>query len=149
MGRYFEEFNTGDVIESPSRVVTAEDIETFVRLTGDNNRLHTDDAFAQSQGFPRRIAHGALVLSVATGLAWQTGILEDTTRAFRGITDWKFTLPVHPGDAIRIRGTITELKAYPRMKSGAVSIGLTVLNDAGQTVCTGSLSMLMAMRPAV
>ena len=148
MGRYFEEFNTGDVIESPSRVVTAEDIDTFVRLTGDNNRLHTDDAFAQSQGFPRRIAHGALVLSVATGLAWQTGILEDTTRAFRGIADWKFTLPVHPGDAIRIRGTITELKAYPRMKSGAVSIGLTVLNDAGQTVCTGSLSMLMAMRPA-
>lgn len=34
MGRYFEEFNTGDVIESPSRVVTAEDIDTFVRLTG-------------------------------------------------------------------------------------------------------------------
>ena len=48
MGRYFEEFNTGDVIESPSRVVTTEDIDTFVRLTGDNNRLHTDDAFAQS-----------------------------------------------------------------------------------------------------
>jgi len=58
-------------------------------------------------------------------------------------------LPVHPGDAIRIRGTIAELKAYPRMKSGAVAIGLTVMNDAGQTVCTGSLSMLMAMSPAV
>ncbi len=147
MGRYFEEFTTGDVIESPSRVVTGEDIDTFVRLTGDDNRLHTDDAFAQSHGFPRRIAHGALVLSHATGLAWQTGILQDTTRAFRGIIDWKFTLPVHPGDAIRIRGTIAELKAYPRMKSGAVTIGLTVMNDADQIVCTGSLSMLMAMRP--
>jgi acyl dehydratase len=67
MGKYFEELVEGVAFESPPRRVTEADIDGFVRLTGDDNRLHTDDAFAREAGFEGRIAHGALVVSLATG----------------------------------------------------------------------------------
>lgn len=148
MGRYFEELPEGSTFTSPSRVVTIEDIEAFIRLSGDDNRLHTDDNFAREQGFERRIAHGALVVSLATGLAWQTGMLRDTTIAFRSIEDWKFSAPVYPGDEITLQGRISETRAIPRAKAGLVRFDLTVVNQHGATVSAGGLRMLMRMRPA-
>ena len=146
MGRYFEELAEGETFGTAPRPVTVEEIETFIRLTGDDNRLHTDDAFARSQGFEGRIAHGALVVSLATGLAWSTGILTDTTIAFRSIEDWKFTQPVYPGDSIVLRGTIAETRAMPRLKAGLVRFDLQVVNQKATVVSTGSLRMLMRMK---
>ena len=148
MGRYFEEFAIGERVEAPSRSIAVADVDGFAALTGDVNRLHVDDDFARTQGFRERIAHGALVLSVALGMAWQTGILEDTTRAFREIETWKFTSPVYPGDVLSLVVEVTALKPYPRLRSGTVSFLATVTNDRGETVCGGTLHLLMAMRPA-
>ncbi len=143
MGKFFEELEGGAGFETDARPISVEDIETFIRLTGDDNRLHTDDAFAKSQGFEGRIAHGALVVSIATGLAWSTGILTDTTIAFRAIEDWKFTQPVYPGDAIRLRGAVSETRAMPRLGAGLVKFDLEVLNQKDVVVSSGSLRMLM------
>jgi acyl dehydratase len=148
MGRYFDELTEGESFTSPARVVTEADLDAFIRLTGDDNRLHTDDAFAQASGFQRRIAHGALVVSLATGLAWQTGLLTDTTMAFRSIESWKFTAPVYPGDAITLRGRIAECRALPRLGGGLVRFDLEVVNQREQVVSSGSLRMLMRSRPA-
>jgi acyl dehydratase len=148
MGKYFEELAQGSGFETEPRAVSVEDIQCFIRLTGDDNRLHTDDAFARSQGFEGRIAHGALVVGIATGLAWSTGILTDTTIAFRSIDDWRFTQPVYPGDAIRLRGTIAETRAMPRLKAGLVRFDLEVVNQKGVVVSSGSLRMLMRMKEA-
>ena len=148
MGKYFEELEQGSGFQTAPRPVTVEEIDTFIRLTGDDNRLHTDDAFARSQGFEGRIAHGALVVGLATGLAWSTGILTDTTIAFRSIDEWKFTQPVYPGDSILLRGTIAETRAMPRLKAGLVRFDLEVVNQKGQVVSSGSLRMLMRMKEA-
>ncbi len=147
MGRYFDDLAEGEAITGPTRTVTVEDIEGFARLTGDDNRLHTDDAFAREAGFEGRIAHGALVLSLTIGLAWQTGLLVDTTLAFRSIEDWKFSLPVYPGDQITLRGRIAERRALPRARAGLVRFDLEVVNQREQVVSSGSLRLLMRMRP--
>lgn len=147
MGRYFEELVSGEVFSSAPRQVTLEDIDTFVRLSGDNNRLHTDDAFAQAAGFARRIAHGALVFSVATGLAWQTGLLSETTIAFRSIEDWKFSAAVYPGDEISLRGRVGEHRALPRTGAGLVTFELELVNQHGVVVSNGNLRLLMRFRP--
>src|SRR5436309_15829089 len=104
MGRYFEELAEGTTFESAPRTVLDEDIQAFIRLTGDDNRVHHDDTFAREAGFKGHIAHGALIVSLATGLAWETGVLKDTTIAFRTIDEWKFTAPVYPGDRITLFG---------------------------------------------
>jgi acyl dehydratase len=146
MGRYFEELEVGHTFESAPRAVTVEDIEAFIRLTGDDNRLHTDDAFAREQGFRGRIAHGALVVGLATGLAWSTGILTDTTVAFRAIDDWKFSAPIYPGDRIHLRGRVAERRAIPRAKAGLIRFDLVVVNQDGAVVSSGALRLLMRMK---
>ena len=146
MGRYFEDLPEGEPISGPSRRVTVEDIDAFTRLTGDTNRLHADDAFARQAGYDGRIAHGALVVSLAVGLAWQTGVLEDTTLAFRTIENWKFSAPVYPGDEITLRGQVAERRALPRAAAGLVRFDLEVVNQHGQVVGGGSLRLLMRMK---
>ena len=146
MGKYFEELEEGITFQSGAREVTDEDIQAFIRLTGDDNRVHHDDAFAREAGFRGHIAHGALVVSLATGLAWQTGVLTDTTIAFRTIDDWKFTLPVYPGDRITLHGRVGERRPLPRLKAGLVRFDLEIHNQEGEVVSTGALRMLMRMR---
>jgi acyl dehydratase len=147
MGSYFEELEDGATFSSPERVVTRDDVDAFVRLSGDDNRLHTDDAFAREAGFTGRIAHGALVVSIATGLAWQSGMLTDTTLAFRTIEDWKFSLPVYPGDRIALQSTVADRRPIPRLHAGLVAFDLQLTNQDGQVVSTGRLRLLMRMRP--
>ena len=93
MGMYFEEFNIGQKIMTQDRVITDEDIMTFANLSGDINRIHTDEEFSKAGPFGKRIAHGLLGLSLASGLAWQTGILDGTVIAFREVNEWKFIKP--------------------------------------------------------
>ncbi len=45
---------------------TQEDVEDFARVTGDNNPLHLDAAFAATTAFKRPIIHGMLGASVFT-----------------------------------------------------------------------------------
>ena len=66
MGLYFEEFTLGDGCESVGRTVTEADIVNFAALSGDWNRIHTDEQYSREQMFGERVAHGLLVLSVAS-----------------------------------------------------------------------------------
>ena len=40
--------------------ITANDVESFSRFSGDYNPMHTSDKFAQKFKFKRKIAHGLL-----------------------------------------------------------------------------------------
>lgn len=49
--------------------ITDEMVRCFAELTGDNNPVHLDDAYAVQTRFKRRIAHGMLVSSTFSRLA--------------------------------------------------------------------------------
>lgn len=83
-GLYFEEFEVGQRIISTGRTVTENDIVTFAGLSGDYNQIHTDSEFSKNTPFGQRVAHGLLGISIASGLAMRTGVLEGTVLAFRG-----------------------------------------------------------------
>lgn len=99
--KYWEEFQIGDLFLSPSRTVTEADIINFAGVSGDYNPLHTDETFARSAIFGERIAHGLLVLSIATGAMSRLGFVEGAVEAFLGLS-WRFTAPVKIGDTIRV-----------------------------------------------
>ena len=99
-GMWFEEFEVGQRIITPGRTITESDIVSFAGLSGDYNQIHTDAEFSSKTPFGKRVAHGLLVLSIASGLAMRTGVLEGTVLAFREINNWKFSLPVFIGDTI-------------------------------------------------
>ena len=74
-GMWFEEFEVGQRIHSAGRTVTESDIVNFAGLSGDFNRIHTDAEFSGETTFGQRVAHGLLGLSIASGLAVQTGMM--------------------------------------------------------------------------
>ena len=89
-----------------------------------------------------------LVLSIASGLAMRTGVLEGTTLAFREIEEWKFTKPVEIGDTVHVVMTVKETKALPRLKAGTVKIELDVRNQHDETTMKGLWTVLLASKPA-
>ncbi len=146
-GMYFEDFKIGMKITTPARTITETDIINFAGLSGDFNALHTDAEFAKQTMFGKRIAHGLLVLSIASGLAARQGFIEGTTLAFRGL-EWRFSAPVFIGDTIHMEAEVTELNPIPRLGGGQVLLKATVLNQDGAVVHKGEWNLLMKSKNA-
>jgi len=147
-GLYFEEFSVGQRITTLARTVTEHDIVTFAGMSGDFNQIHTDAEFSKSTPFGQRVAHGLLGLSIASGLAMRTGVLEGTVLAFREINEWKFSKPVFIGDTIHVELNVIETKALPRLGGGSVVIQLNVVNQHVETVMKGTWTVLVANKPS-
>lgn len=147
MGLYFEEFNVGNKLVTEKRTITEDDIMQFAKLSGDDNRIHTDPEFSKTTIFGKQVAHGLLGLSIASGLAWQTGILDGTVIAFREVKEWKFVKPVFIGDTIYVEIETMETKALPRIGGGSVTIMLEVKNQNEEICHRGSWTVLMISKP--
>ena len=148
MGMYFEEFKAGEKITTGSRKVSGDDIMQFAELTGDNNRIHTDEEFSRTGPFGKRVAHGLLGLSMTMGLAWKTGFMDGTVVAFREINDWKFVKPVFIGDEVTAELNIVETKALPRIGQGSVVLSAELKNQVGEVCMKGKLTVLVLSKKA-
>src|SRR5258708_2265267 len=146
-GMFFEEFAVGQKVRTAGRTVTETDIVSFAGLSGDFNQIHVDAAYAKMGPFGQRVAHGLCVLSIASGLAVQTGLMDRTGLAFRGIMEWKFSLPVFIGDTVHVDMEVLETRPIPRLSAGAVVISLDVINQDGKSVQKGKWSVIMMSQP--
>lgn len=146
-GKYFEEFEVGMNFISPGRTVTESDIVSFAGLSGDYTQIHTNEEFSKSTPVGQRVAHGLLGLSIASGLAVRTGVLEGTVIAFREIIDWKFVKTLFIGDTVHVSLNVLEKKALPRLGGGAVNIELRLLNQSDEVVMKGIWKVLIASIP--
>ena len=144
-GLNFEELEVGATFTTASRTITEADVVAFAGLSGDWNPLHTDETFAQKTPFGTRIAHGALVLSAATGLANQSGIWEGTTLALIEMTT-KFAGAVRFGDTIRMEQKVVAKKESSKPDRGVVTVESRVLNQRDETVLEGTWTLLMARK---
>ncbi len=146
-GLFFEEFVVGDAITSVGRTITETDIVNFAALSGDWNLIHTDAEYARQGMFGERVAHGLLVLSVASGLAVRLGFMEETVQAFMGL-EWEFRGVVKIGDTIKLRAIIEEKRAMPRLGGGFVTFKMQVLNQRDEIVQRGAWKVLVKAAPA-
>jgi 3-hydroxybutyryl-CoA dehydratase len=147
-GKYFEELSLGQKIYTAARTVTEADVVSFAGLSGDFNQIHIDARFAAQSLFGQRVAHGLLVLSIVSGLAAQTGVMDRTVIAFREIAEWKFSKPVFFGDTVRGEMEVVGLKPFPRLGGGAVEIALAVKNQKDESVMSGKWVVLLQSKPA-
>lgn len=146
-GMWFEEFIVGQKVISAGRTITEGDIVTFAGLSGDYNQIHTDGEFAKTTPFGQRVAHGLLGLSIASGLAMRTGVLEGTVIAFREINNWKFTNPIFIGDTVHAELNILETKAIPRIGGGSLIIEIALKNQRDEVTMKGTWTALVASKP--
>lgn len=134
---YFETIAVGDTLETAGRTVTEADIVNFAGVSGDFNRLHTDAAYMADSTFGERIAHGALIFSMMTGLLWRHRSIEerDAIVAFYGIDSLRFTAPTVVGDTIHVESTVAEKTSVDREDAaGTVKYETEVNNQEGETV---------------
>jgi len=146
-GLYFEEFSVGQKIVTVGRTITESDIVTFAGMSGDFNLIHTDIEYSKQTPFGQRVAHGLLGLSIASGLAARTGILEGTVLAFREINEWKFVKPIFIGDTMHAELNVTETKSLPRIGGGSVTIAIEIKNQNNEVCQRGSWTVLMMSKP--
>ncbi len=145
-GRYFEEFQIGDALETRGRTITESDVMQFAGLSGDYNQLHTDAEYASETMFGERIAHGLLGLSIASGLSSRLGFAEGTVEAFVSL-DWRFRAPIKLGDTIRAQLEVVRKKEMARLGGGFVVFDVVVLNQEDQTVQKGNWTLLIKGAP--
>lgn len=122
---------------SITREVTAADVETFAEISGDNNPVHLDQAFAEKSRFKKRIAHGILSAGYISAVLGSKLPGPGTIYLSQSIT---FKAPVYLGDSIT--ATVTVLNYRPDKHiltlrtECANQDGLVVLE--GQAVCLTS-----------
>jgi acyl dehydratase len=145
-GRFFEQFKPGDTIVSAGRTITEADIVNFAGVAGDFAQIHLNAERARQSPYGRRIAHGMLGLSIATGLLVQLGFIEETILAFRELT-WKFSLPIYIGDTVHAQAEVAGTKAIPQMGGGMITLSVQLINQDVQVVQSGRWGLLIASRP--
>jgi acyl dehydratase len=143
---HFEDVQVGFSFETPRRTVTEADLVAFAGVSGDFNPLHTDSVFAAQSIYGERIAHGALVLSIATGLRQRAGFFEGTLMGLLEIRTWKFVAPVRIGDTIRVVSEIVELRETAKPDRGIMVQRVDVRNQDDAVVQRGELVMLLRRR---
>lgn len=125
----YSEINIGDK-ESLSHKISKEDIDKFVQLTGDDNRLHIDEAFAGTTQFKKPVVHGMLGASFIStvigtklpgdGALWFSQSLE-------------FLLPVRIGDDLKIVAEVIKKNDKERI----IELKTEIFNQNRQVVTKG------------
>ena len=144
-GRTFDEFVIDEEIVSGGRTVTEADVVNFACLSGDFQPEHVNEEHARKGPLGARIAHGLLVLSMATGLLNQTGAFEGTSIAILEFTV-RFLKAVKFGDTIRAIQKIVGKKETSKPDRGVLTTRITVLNQDSQTILEADLVILLYRR---
>lgn len=143
---YFEDVEVGFRFETPRRTVTEADLVAFSGVSGDFNPLHTDSVFAARSIYGERIAHGALVVSLVTGLRQRVGLFDGTLMGLLEIRNWRFAAPVRIGDTIRVVNEITELRETSKPDRGIMVQRIEVLNQDDTIVQSGEFVTMLRRR---
>jgi 3-hydroxybutyryl-CoA dehydratase len=129
---YFEDYVVDAVATSRGRTVTEADIVNFAGLSGDFVELHMNEEYAKRGPFGRRIAHGALIFSISTGMMVQMTPDHEAIVAFYGVDKLRFVAPVFIGDTIHVSRKIVE-KQKKNAERGVIAAEITVLKQDGTT----------------
>ena len=114
----FEELSIGQS-ESFEVTVTAEMMDSFLKISGDINPLHNDKNFAKEQGYADRVVYGLLTTSFISKLV---GVLLPGEKCLLQGIEVKYLRPVYIGDTLLVTGIVDELHESVQRASIKVSI---------------------------
>ncbi len=145
-GRYFEEFEVGDVYEHrPGRTINETDNTWFTLLTMNTHPLHFNAEYAKHSEFGKPLVNSALTLSIVLGMS-----VSDTSQkaiANLGWTDIAMPAPVFVGDTLYAETQVMEKRpSKSRPTQGLVGIETRGFNQDGTMVISFKRTMLIPFR---
>jgi acyl dehydratase len=139
---YFEDFKVGQKEVTRGRTVTEADITMFAALSGDWYELHVNEEVAKKSIFGGRIAHGFLVLSIASGFVTPYDV---ALIAFYGMDKVRFTGATRLGDTIHLETEVIDVKDKGDL--GVVSSQWHVKNQRDEDVAILVIKVAVAKKP--
>jgi acyl dehydratase len=145
-GRYFEDFEVGDIYEHrPGRTISEADNVWFTLLTMNTHPLHFDHAYAAKSEFGRPLVNSTFTLAVVVGMS-----VSDVSQKAIGNLGWndiRLTAPVFVGDTIYARSEVLSKRASKkRPTQGVVSVKTTGTKADGTVFMTFERTVLVPMR---
>ena len=147
-GKYWEDFEVGMTLVTPSRTITSTDIVNFACLSGDFNEVHTNFEYCKTTPFGEPIAHGPLVYAIMGGLQYASGVNDGTLLALLQIDKWRMLLPVKHGDTLHMEATVLEKKESSKTDRGSVKFQRKFMRHDGVAVQEMEVTILYKRRPA-
>ncbi len=143
MFKDFDAIHVG-ATETLIKRITEADVRKFVEMTGDDNPLHVDRAYAESTSFKDIVVHGMLGASFISTVI---GTKLPGTGALWVSQNMEFLLPVRLGDVLTISATV--VKKYERER--LLELDTRIVNQNQQLILTGvgKVKVLVALEPEV
>ena len=135
-GRFFEDFEVGDVYEHPlGRTVTTTDNSWFTLLTQNTAAIHFDHHYASQTEFGKPLVDSTFTLALVTGQS-VTDVSQNVF-ANLGWDEVRLPAPVFEGDTIYSRSEVLEKReSRSRPDVGIVKVETTGFNQDGTIVIT-------------
>ena len=147
-GRYFEDYELGDVYRSPlGRTINEVDNTWFTLLTMNTNESHFNAHYAESTPFGKIIVNSGLTVALVLGLS----VIDTSQKAFANLGWDKIKLPepVFVGDTLYVESLVLDKReSKSRPYGGIVSFRTRGLNQRGETVLIYERTVFIYKRDA-
>ncbi|NTU85497.1 MAG: MaoC family dehydratase [Chloroflexales bacterium] len=114
------------------RTLTQGDFDAFAALSGDDNPIHVDPAFAARTRFGRTVSHGMLLYGLVCAALGQAA-----PGAAHLAQELIFPAPTYTDEPLRIALRTVEADAAARR----AVVETTITRPDGETVCRGTTSL--------
>jgi itaconyl-CoA hydratase len=145
-GRYFEDFETGDVYQHPlGRTVTTTDNMWFTLLTQNTAPIHFDHHYAAQTEFGRPLVDSTFTLALVTGQS--VSDISQNVFANLGWDEVQLPRPVFEGDTIYSHSEVLEKReSQSRPNVGIVTVKTSGYNQDGTIVITFKRTIMVYKR---
>lgn len=145
-GRYFEDFQVGDVYEHrPGRTITETDNTWFTLLTMNTHPIHFDAEYAAASEFGKCVICSPLTVSLMVGMS--VSDVSQKTIANLGWDDIRLTHPLYAGDTLYAESEVLEKReSKSRPTQGIVTVKTLGFNQDATLVCSFVRKMLIPKR---
>jgi len=147
-GRYYEDFEVGDVYRHPlGRTISEADNTWFTLLTMNTNQMHFNAHYAGRSTFGRLLVNSGLTVAMVLGIS--VGDTSQNAIANLGWTDIVLPHPVFVGDTLYAESRVLDKReSASRPYAGIVGVQTRGLNQDGYVVITFRRSFMVYRRDA-
>ncbi len=145
-GRFFEDFEVGDVYRHPlGRTVTETDNVWFTLLTQNTAPVHFDRHYAAQTEFGRPLVDSTFTVALVTGQSVTD--VSQNVMANLGWDEVRLPAPVFEGDTIYSQSEVLETRpSRSRENVGIVTVRTTGFNQDGTVVITFKRTVMVYRR---